>query len=236
MYNIVICDDERAVLESLEGKLPAILGGDCRIKSFDSIFAAESFVCDEAKGSTDILLMDISLPDGSGIELAQRLKARYPQLKVIFITGRIEYALDIFEAEPVYFLGKPISDEKLRSALNAACAAIEQDRSACLTLRTKGEVARVRYSGILYLESVGRTVLVHEAGGVRETYGKLSDLEPALPPCFLRCHQSFIVNMDRVKRLGAGGFLLAGDVEVPISHQKYRETKDRFLAYIGESV
>lgn len=237
MYNIVVCDDERTALDMLTEKLRNILPG-CRVDSFDSAFAAESFLMDESRGRTDLLLMDIRLPGGNdGISLCRRVKAAYPQIKIIFFTGYIEYAADIFSAEPVWFLVKPIDEGKLKDALSAAVAAIEEDKANCLTLSARGEVVRIRYSRILYLESVGRTVCIHETGcAPREAYKKLSELESVLPASFLRCHQSFIVNMDRVQRLGTEGFQLSDGTEVPISHQRYRETKERFLKYIGDTV
>ncbi|MEG0941962.1 MAG: LytTR family DNA-binding domain-containing protein, partial [Oscillospiraceae bacterium] len=225
------------IADLIERKVRRILGEACRIKTFYSSFAAETYLLDEAKGATDILITDIELGSReNGIALTRRIKSKYPHMKVIFITGHLEFALDIFDAEPVYFLGKPVDDEKLRSALHAAQAALEEDKANCLTIAVRGEVLRLRFSRILYLESELRSVSIHNVEETLTVHCKLSDLEEGLPANFLRCHQSFIINMDRVKSMNSASFILSNGDAIPISRTKVSETRDEFLNYIGDKV
>ena len=57
----------------------------------------------------DILIMDVNLKDGNGIETVKEIQQLHPKLKVIYLTGIIDYATSIFETNPAYFLVKPIS-------------------------------------------------------------------------------------------------------------------------------
>ena len=68
----------------------------------------------------DVALLDIEMPKQNGIELAREIKAKKPNLIIIFLTGYPEYALDGYSVYPSGFLLKPIDRERLSDALNHA--------------------------------------------------------------------------------------------------------------------
>lgn len=75
----------------------------------------------EAGGDIDLLLADVILPDGSGVELAKVLRAQIPDLKVIFMSG---YAPDLLYGDKDLdgewdFLPKPVSRKKLLSVVKS---------------------------------------------------------------------------------------------------------------------
>ena len=63
---------------------------------------------------------------------------------------------------------------------------------------------------------------------------KLSDMEKLLPEYFLRCHQSYLVNMDRIRKFTLDGIVLIDGRVIPVSRARYTETKDKFLKNLGE--
>lgn len=71
-----------------------------------------------------LMLTDIELPDFSGLELAQRLNAKWPQLKVLFMSGHTENELflDGVSHREIHFLPKPFQHaalaRKVREVLN----------------------------------------------------------------------------------------------------------------------
>ncbi|MEL6759697.1 MAG: LytTR family DNA-binding domain-containing protein [Myxococcota bacterium] len=65
----------------------------------------------------DLLLLDIEMPDLTGLEVAAQLEGR---AAVVFVTAYHEYAIEAFEAEAVDYLVKPVSQERLRAALERA--------------------------------------------------------------------------------------------------------------------
>ena len=89
------------------------------------------------------------------------------------------------------------------------------------------------YSSILYLESTGHKVIVCTADGQYELYGKLDELERSFPPQFIRCHKSFLVNMDRTDSINKAHQLLLDDgTALPVSKLRYGRVKERFLEYV----
>jgi two-component system NtrC family response regulator len=73
-------------------------------------------------GHADIVLLDINLPDGSGMRLLERLAQEQPDLPVIIITGYgdIETAVDAMQSGAQDFLTKPIDNDRLLKALARA--------------------------------------------------------------------------------------------------------------------
>ena len=45
----------------------------------------------------DLILLDIEMPESTGMEIAEKIKPYLPNVKIIFITSHIEYAIDAFE-------------------------------------------------------------------------------------------------------------------------------------------
>ena len=85
---------------------------------------------------------------------------------------------------------------------------------------------------IRYLESRLHVVRVHAARGVLEVYGKLSDLLDALPARFVRCHQSFAVNLDAVTSLDASSITLVSGEQVPVSRRMRAEVRAALFAHL----
>ena len=73
---------------------------------------------DNAKA--DLALLDIDMPEMSGIELATNIKKRCPNIKIIFLTGYSEYAVDAYAMHATGYLLKPIGYDKLLSELEYA--------------------------------------------------------------------------------------------------------------------
>ncbi len=55
----------------------------------------------------DVAFLDVEMPgDLDGLSLGRRLRARYPRLNIVFITGHQEYAMNAFELDASGYLGK----------------------------------------------------------------------------------------------------------------------------------
>ena len=68
----------------------------------------------------ELALLDIDMPQMGGLELAENLKRKCPGIKIIFLTGYSEYAIDAYAMHATGYLLKPIGYEKLLSELEYA--------------------------------------------------------------------------------------------------------------------
>lgn len=234
--NILVCDDDSFFLEYLSKLIEKVLNNNCSITKFSTGYALEMYVDDIRQNNLDILFIDIDLGKENGIEVAKRIKKKLCNIKVIFITGFINYSKNIFETEPTYFLVKPFNYEDLTKALLTAKKAIEDDRPNTLNIVSKGIVTTINIKKIKYVESIKRQVIIYDSEESFTVYNKLNTIEQYLPSNFIRCHQSYIINMDRVKYLNMYFFILQSGEKIPVSQSKYNKTKEIFISYLGSTI
>jgi FixJ family two-component response regulator len=133
---VYVVDDDVSVRESLAG-LIALAGWRC-----ESFSSAESFLQKSREASPSCLVLDMSLPDLSGLEVQQRLRDQ-TCLPIIFITGHGDIPMSVraMKAGAMEFLTKPYGPEVL---LNAIQDALDRSRIA-LAKETELQILRQRY-------------------------------------------------------------------------------------------
>lgn len=122
--------------------------------------------------------------------------------------------------------------EKLFDAIRDVKLQLQEKEKEYFVVSLKGNIFKVKLSDILYFESEKRTVILHTNQGKWTIYKKLDDVQSALPAFFLRCHQSYLVNMNEIKSMKALRLELNNGCLIPVSRPKYRETKERFLQFL----
>lgn len=231
--DIAICDDDKNILQYLKKKIEITLEDNCQITTFESGYDLIEYI-DSDISNPDIIFMDIDLKEHLGIDVAKKIQQKFNNIKIIFITGYASYVEDIFEVETLYYTAKPINEEKLKKALNKAMEVIKVNKEEILNIKT--EVVSINLNDVNYIEGHLRTVIMH-CGKIKKTiYKKLNEIENILPEKFIRCHQSYIVNMEKVNILTTNKFILKSGDKVPVSQSKYKDTKEKFLNYLGNSI
>lgn len=111
--NILIVDDERLVLENTSALVKRVFPNDT-IHTFQFAKDALGFLEHQ---KVDIALLDIAMPEMSGIQLAKQCKMLCPLMNVLFVTGYSDYALDAFKVHASGYLLKPLREMDLRNEL-----------------------------------------------------------------------------------------------------------------------
>ena len=182
----------------------------------------------------DILYIDIKIGKTNGITIAEKMQKSNPNLRVIFMTAYTEYSEEIFRVIPTYLLLKPIKEEKFKEALEKALEYKENDKNLIRTFCIKGKIFNIKIDNIKCIESNRRVATIHEKDIDRCVYAKLSDLEKTLPEYFVRCHQSYIVNLEEARELNSHEFVLNTGEKIPVSQTKYNKSKQSFIKYLGD--
>lgn len=225
---VVICEDDRAQAVLLKNMLSELPEGALLHVSTCSDGAA--LLSALHKKAAHIIFMDINLGDENGIMLAGQINCEYPDAQIIYTTGFMKYCTDVYETEHTYFLTKPISEQSLSQALHRALERVQLEN---MCIRTAEGARRIPIEQIQYLESAGRKLLVHMQENTLEMYGRISEMEQELGVGFVRCHKSYLVNMDAAAEIRQKKVLLKCGTEVPISQLRYTETKRVFMNYVG---
>lgn len=156
----------------------------------------------------DILLLDIEMPEMTGLQLAERLT--YAPA-VIFTTAHESHAVRAFELEAVDYLLKPFGRRRFVSAMERARRYVAtRDQAPAeprtlgdrLLVRDRGAIVPVPLSQIARFEAEDDYVAVVTRERRYLIAARMTELAAELPPGrFLRLHRSHIVNLDYVERM-----------------------------------
>ena len=236
MFEIFVCDDDINITEFLKFFIMKHFGDEYKVITMNR--------CQELIGMIemnervpDILIMDINLQDGNGIETVKHLQRLHPKLKVIYLTGIINYATAIFETNPAYFLVKPINENNLIDAITKVSKEIEFDKSDSIVIKTNGSEIILYRREIMYVESQGRKLVLYMADGKKsEIYEKMDVIQEQLGAAFIRSHKSFLINMKYITERTNKEFYLSDGKVLPISKPNLKDAKIKFISYLGEEV
>lgn len=231
MLSIVICDNNLTAVEQMKDMLARkFSSGEYRVYSFQTKDALKQAVLGGL--IPDIALIDVWIKSESGIELAKNLFSGKTHTQVIFVTSYREHYTEVYEAEHVYFLLKPVDYREFQRAMDKAIVQLKERAEKFLVLKTRGTILRIAVDSICYIESVGRKITVHCREGSYEHYASLSSVISQLPDYFVQCHKSFCVNMNDIRRLEPRHLFLSNGTEIPISQTKKYETREIFSEFL----
>lgn len=228
---IGICDDRAEDARALSDALYAY------DPSFQiSIYAdGQSLLedCYDPKALFDIVFLDIYMPGLSGIETAKALRTCLKDAKIIFISSSDGHYPEAFDVFAFNYLLKPLDRTKLNRILQQALIDINGERLQQISFSYKGIMYRLFCRDILYIESRDKTIYFHMAD--KKTllcYAQLDEMIKKLPEeSFIRCHQSFVVNVLHVSQMAEQHFRL--DPAVISISKKYREAaREKYFAYL----
>lgn len=195
----------------------------------------ESLLCDweEQKILFDIIFLDIYMPSFNGIEIARKLRAGMKDAKIVFITSSNEHYPDAYDIFAFNYILKPLNSDKLNLILDKALEDIASERRQQISFKYKSTNYRVFCKDIIYIESRDKTIYFHLADKtILQCYGKLDEIYKQLPEeVFIRCHQSFIVNVQYITEAADNHFMI-GNVAISISKKYIKESKDKYFAYL----
>lgn len=213
-FRIVVVEDEVpsiALLTDYIARIPDL----ALAATFRSALQAKAFL--EADGGSDFLLvLDVGLPDFSGLEMLGMLR-RQPM--TIVTSAHSRFALQSYEYLVVDYLLKPISLARFVQAIDKA-RYLREDRDGSprrpptghLMVRENGSLVRILHSEIRWVESYGEYVKIHLPGRVVMPLMALTKLEKELPPeLFVRIHRQRIVTVAGIDAIMGNELVLDGE-------------------------
>lgn len=235
---LAICDDQAETLPGLKE----------RVESLELVDWVETFsdldrflkTMDE-RNDFDVVLLDIEWGEReSGIDFAEELYEKYPDLNVIYFTGYAEkFMSKIFfkNSRLCGYLQKPLKLAELEILLEK----IEEYRNSkkeqdTLIIKYNQRVQQIPKQNIIYLESRGHVVTIYTKEGEYVCREKLEDILERLGTSFVHPHKSFGVNADCIKNFTCKQILLDTGKTLAVSRSKYKELKEQFFRYKGEKL
>ena len=180
----------------------------------------------------DIVFLDIYMNDLLGIDVAHKLRSLGYRGHIIFLTATADFAVDSYEVEALGYLLKPQSFEKLSQVMDRA---IRTMTTNTYLVKNHSKIIRVPYHEILYIESMNSKCIMHCCNDQSYViYKRLTTIEHELnDKRFLRCHQSYLVNMDHIHQVDSQFTLVTGDT-VAIRQRDLKSIRQAVLHYLDK--
>jgi len=246
MIKCIVVDDEKIMLNDICNLITET--GKVKIQgAYKSPYDALDFI----KGSSpDVVFLDIEMPGLTGIDLARKIANYNSDTQIVFVTAYEQYALKAFEVSAVHYLLKPLTQEKINEAVNRVIKVKQMDAPKGkvenpqfinsqtgvvdrISVKNNDNIIIIKISDIIYLKSENRKISIVTKDGSYQSWAGLLFWEDKLKDYrFIRCHRSYIVNMNYIKKiihiLGEYKELTLDycDINIPISRQKISVIKD----------
>lgn len=238
MIRIAICDDEKAQRETLRNFLERYFSGRDYAMILAEYTCGEPLIADykENTAGYDLIFLDIFMGGIDGMETARSIRKRDIGVPIIFLTTTPDYALEGYDVRAMGYLVKPLVPEKATALLDYFLRAQYSGSQKTLLVREGARGTRIAYREILYIESRNSKLLVHTVDGKEHhVYRKLDEVEQELVGrCFLRCHQSFLVNLAHVCAAEKDSFLLEGGIRISLRRQDAKQLREAYFGYLLE--
>lgn len=229
MFFIGICDDEIGTCAELE-KIIEQFAEQHKLEIQISIWYTGESLCQylEQENNLDLLFLDIVLDELSGIEVGNFIREKLINLKtsIIFISQWSQYALNLFRIQPIDFLIKPITNQKVLDVMEFWKNRYIKD-AQLLEIKTGRTFYKIPYNDIMYLYSDNKKVNIKTFNGQIQFYGKLKNISATLPKNFISIHQSYVINLNYIKESSYHEVKMMDDQYFNISQvhrKKVRET------------
>jgi len=230
-YKVAICDDNRIDADYVTGMLKDWATARGHLVHPAHFESAEEFLFHYAEEKDyDILLLDIEMGGMDGVAMAKKVRQDNDAVQIVFITGYPDYIGEGYEVSALHYLMKPVGKEKLFTVLDRALSNLQKQRKV-VVLPVDGELLRVPVEDIKYVEAFSHSVSVVTEAGTYELRKALSEMEALLGEDFVRCHRSYLVNLDYIQNLSYQTIMMFSQKEIPIPRGKYNEIKNAFLEY-----
>lgn len=217
MLNFVLCDDNLNILDRLEKMLKNLF-----LKhDYDAQIAFKSDNPNEIfdyinSNKVDVLILDIHLKsDSSGIALADKIRKKDKNVYIIFTTGHLEYALLAYKVKTFDYIAKPFTTERIEESLERLFNDVACNNAKYLPLNNSNYINQ---EDIEYIKKDGMKLIVYTDTKHYEAYSSFNKIQDCLPDNFVRCHKSYIANINKIK-----------DVEFKSSTIKFNNSE----CYIG---
>lgn len=229
---IAICDDDASQHEYIESIVAEWARRGRHIADIRQYDSAKRFLFDyEAEKDFDILLLDIEMPEISGIEVAKRVRLYNTAAQIIFVTGYYEYFSDGFDVSALHYLIKPVDDARLRPVLDKAVENLSW-RQRSVLVSTPDEDIKLPLADICYIEADNIYLNIYTPHGCWRTRSSLAKFSEQLDETFIKVHRSYIVSLKYIRKISRAEVTMTNGAAIPISRGMYNEVHAALIKYL----
>lgn len=215
MLNFVVCDDNKAILDRL-------------VKMLESLFIKHHFDAEVSFSSTNAesilqycqnnivnaIFLDIDLKSEiSGLDLAEKIRKTNKQVYIIFTSAHLEYILKAYQYKTFDFIPKPITIERLDETILRMIDDINVKDTKSHFIRLNNRNTIINEDSINFIKKDGMKLVFYTDNRIYETYSSFNKISEELSPNFVRCHKSYIANINKISDVNSSDNTIMFDSE-----------------------
>ncbi len=238
MIKIAICEDsdlDRAMLQEIIGLLMEDKGLDFDIVLYSG---GEELVSEYKNHPYDIVFLDILMKNIDGIETGKIIREMDSKVEIVYCTSSKDFAIAAYEVHAMSYLLKPYESRRIGAVLDYYVQKHPQKNQNFIEVKSRRKSLIIPYKDIIHMESDNKVVYIYTTTqGAVKVYNKLDVFENELSDeRFLRCHQSYLVNLQYVAGLVDSDFIMIDDQMIPIRKSGRKLIVKKYEDYLKESL
>ena len=237
MIKIALCDDEKKQQEIIGSLLFEYFKEGVNLNTYTEGQKLLDYIQWEGKEIYDLYILDVIMPQQSGIELGRKLRSMGVIAPIIYLTTSRDYAVESYNVRAFHYLVKPVDKEKLFSVLSQAEKLILQTKANAVTVHTADGTMIVKAADILYAELYARSVRYYLTdGSVIDSQKLRISFQKAVSSLlelrnFMMLGSSFVVNLHHVKKVGKKDLLLINGKTLAVPKGTKNDLLNRWMDY-----
>lgn len=247
MLQIGICDDETLLLDEIKNLTEDCLQQQQTFCILSTYTDGTDLLYDiQDSKHFDLLLLDIEMPDLSGMELATQIHKLLPNALMIFVTAHYKYAVDAYALHIFRYIPKNQLKERIPHALKDAVSLLEIQNTDSYIISNQNRLERIPLKEILYIEKEGKNAVFHTAVAEEPETRSPDDkaahtrrIRKTLTEIFEELHseefyfieRGYIVNLRHVSGISHSDCILTDQTHLPVSQSRLPEFKKHLNKY-----
>ena len=233
VMTIAICDEIRKDAQKLHKQLLTLVP-DAEILVYRSRQSLLEGLSQEHK-ICNMVFMGLDGEAGKSLETVRAMRLRGNYIPVVMVAENEKFYKEAFEVFAYNYLTKPVESGELEHVLIPVLTACEREGGRALYFHYRTQVYTLQHSRLSYISSSLHNVTFHLTDGKKiSCRARLGDFEDQLAESsFLRCHQSFCINLEKVTSLKKNSFVI-GQTEIPISRAYLKNARKKYKDYLAQ--
>ena len=227
MLNIAICDDEIVLANEIEQIILMFAHNTQESINVDVFYTGDDLMDSLNNNVYDMIFLDIELGNTTGIDLGNKIRNEFCDYtcKIVFISAKTGYEMQLFDIQPLNFLVKPISSIDLERCLKLVIKILEKENTI-FEYKSNYQLNRVKIKDILYFESYLKKIKIVTINHEDYFNDNLDSVKMRLPNFFFKPHRSYLVNYNQVTKITRDNIFI-NDInkKIPLSKNSVKQVQ-----------
>lgn len=232
MIRIAVCSNDVTILNQIKEMVNYYAQRNGILISINC-FLNPLYLLDAMSDDFQIYFLDIEMPLAKKKRIVHSIRKMDRYAYLVFITTADDFVHDFSCIQSVSYIVKPINQSYFEKEMDRARRHVKKVEKKYLVIRNNDGYFKIYLSGVYYAETYNRNLLIHTDYGDFLCFKKMQQLEDELAyHSFIRCHKSYIVNMDFIKEVGSSSIKMENNDIILVSKWRRKNVVESLIKHV----